>query len=224
MKDGRKERTACQEEMEPNLEMTQSIVKRQVVPTEHAAVVTGKAPKKQYRVWHLAAGRRGKPKEMTRGNCGSQRKLAAACRKMTCCAGVAQHKGNVRKIQTQGKCGSWKELAATGRMMTWQPGVAQRKGQGQDNVVQETQKGRTFRKRRWEKPEGRLGIRDQDFEEKLRLGSNRTFGGIYRKTIRLEFVKRTARSSARLQRIKDWTLWRSRILPKQLKSLLTYLA
>jgi hypothetical protein len=152
----------------------------------------------------------------------AQRKLAAVCRKMTHHAGLAWHKGNIRKIQTQGKCRLWKELAATSRM-TCHTGVARHKAQGQDNVVQETQKGRTFRRRCWEKPDGNPGIKDQDFE-KLRLGSDTISGGFYRKTTTLEIIKRTAGSSVRLQRIKDWTLWRGQNPPKQLKSLLTYLA
>jgi hypothetical protein len=78
--------------------------------------------------------------------------------------------------------------------------------------------------RRWVKPEGSLGIRDRDFEEKICLESERTSGGIYRETISLQIVKRIAGSSVRLQRIKDLTLWRGQIPPKQLKSLLTYLA
>jgi hypothetical protein len=65
----------------------------QDVSKEHAAVETGKAPKKRHRDRHLAAGRSGKPKELTGGNCGS-RKLAAACR-MTRRAGVAWRKRNV---------------------------------------------------------------------------------------------------------------------------------
>jgi hypothetical protein len=43
--------------------------------------------------------------------------------------------------------------------------------------------------------DGTNGIRNRDFEEQLRLGSERT-SGIYRKTIGLEVVKReTAMSS-----------------------------
>jgi hypothetical protein len=95
MNGGRKARTAWQEETEQNLETMQSVAEHQEVPAEHAAVETGKAPKKQYRGRHLAVGRRRKPKEVTWGNRGSQKKMAAACRKMTpplCRSGMAQGK------------------------------------------------------------------------------------------------------------------------------------
>jgi hypothetical protein len=58
-------------------------------------------------------------KELTRGIYGSQKKLAASCRKVTHPAAVARHKMNVfRKIRTQRNCGPRKELAASGRRMT----------------------------------------------------------------------------------------------------------
>jgi hypothetical protein len=51
--------------------------------------------KKRHRDRNLAAGRHGKPKELTRGDCGSLRKLAAACRKVSHRARVASHKRNI---------------------------------------------------------------------------------------------------------------------------------
>jgi hypothetical protein len=202
MRDDRKETMACLETMEvcldskkPNLEEMLSEAEHQEVLKEHATVETGKVPNKRHRGQNLAAAHRQKSKERTQGNCGSQKKLVTARRRMTHCAAVARLKGNIfRKIRTQGNCGSWKELATAGRKITRHAGVAgrkgyRRKGQSKDNVVQETQKEQMFRKRLQEKPEGSHGIRDQEFEEKLRLGSERTSGGIYRKTIRLEIVK-----------------------------------
>jgi hypothetical protein len=47
------------------------------------AVEAGKAPSKRHRNRHLAAGRRGNPKELVRGDCGSRRKLTVACRKVS---------------------------------------------------------------------------------------------------------------------------------------------
>jgi hypothetical protein len=70
----------------------ESDTEHQEVSKEHAAVETGKAPRKWHRDQHLAAGRRGKPKKLTRGDCGSWRKLAATCRNVSCHAGVAWHK------------------------------------------------------------------------------------------------------------------------------------
>jgi hypothetical protein len=51
------------------------------VPKENAAVETGMAPIKRDIDRHLTAGRRGKQKELTRGDCGSRRKLSAAYRR-----------------------------------------------------------------------------------------------------------------------------------------------
>jgi hypothetical protein len=65
------------------------------VSKEHAAVETGKAPSKQQRDWHLAAGHHGKPNKLTRGNCGSLTKSAATCRKVPHHARVAWHKRNI---------------------------------------------------------------------------------------------------------------------------------
>jgi hypothetical protein len=42
-----------------------------------------KGQKNRHRNQHLAAGRRGEPEELTRGDCESRRKLAAACRKVS---------------------------------------------------------------------------------------------------------------------------------------------
>jgi hypothetical protein len=39
------------------------------------------------------------------------------------------------------------------------------------------------------KPEGVSGIRDRDLKEQLRLGSDRTFGRIYRKTLESDIVQ-----------------------------------
>jgi hypothetical protein len=72
------------------------------ISKEDAVVKPVKGRKKRHRGQKLAAGRRGEPKELTRGDCGSQRKLAAACRKMSRSAAVAWHRRNFfRKIMIQ---------------------------------------------------------------------------------------------------------------------------
>jgi hypothetical protein len=68
---------------------------RREVSKEHATMESGKAPSKRQREQHLAAVRRGKPKELTRGDCGSRRKLAAACRKVSRRARVVWRKRNI---------------------------------------------------------------------------------------------------------------------------------
>jgi hypothetical protein len=121
----------CLESKEANPEDMESEVERREVPTEEAAVKSSGTMKKGQRGRHLAAGRRGEPKELTRGDCGSQRKLAAACRKVSRGAAVARGKGNVfRKIRTWGNCGPRKELASAARNMTLCAKVEQRKGHG----------------------------------------------------------------------------------------------
>jgi hypothetical protein len=59
--------------------------------------------------------------------------------------------------------------------------------------------------------EGTSGTRNRGFEEQLRLGSERTSSGIYRKTIGLEIVKRAVGISRELWKIKNWILWRGHI-------------
>jgi hypothetical protein len=65
--------------------------------------------------------------------------------------------------------------------------------------------------------EGTNGTRNRDVKEQLRLGSERTTRGIYKKVTGLEIAKRIARCTVRLQRMKDWTLWRGRPSPKRKK-------
>jgi hypothetical protein len=69
--------------LETNPEKMQSEVEHREVPMEEAAVKSSETMKKRHRGRHLAAGRRGEPKELARGDCGSRRKLAAACRKVS---------------------------------------------------------------------------------------------------------------------------------------------
>jgi hypothetical protein len=102
-------------------------------------VKPARALKKRRRDRHLAVGRRGKPKERTKGDGGSRKKLVATCRRMTRRAILARRKGHGRQ------------------------------GQGQDNVVRGTQKGRTFRKRHRAKPKRINGITNRGARRQLRL-------------------------------------------------------
>jgi hypothetical protein len=84
-----------------------------VVPKEKAVVKPVKGRKKRLRSRKPAAERCGEPKELTRGDFESGKKLAAACRKVSSCATVAWHNRNLlRKIGTQENCGPHKEFAA----------------------------------------------------------------------------------------------------------------
>jgi hypothetical protein len=78
----RRETMACQEMEEARLQCEdptsvdmESKAKHRKVLKEHATVETDKALRKRYRGWKIAAGQRGEPKELTRRDCRSQRKL-----------------------------------------------------------------------------------------------------------------------------------------------------
>jgi hypothetical protein len=82
-------------DLEANPEEMESEAEYREVPKEHAAVETGKAPNKRHRGWHLVAKRRQKPKERTRGNYGSRKKLADD---PPCKSGAAQEKRRQEKL------------------------------------------------------------------------------------------------------------------------------
>jgi hypothetical protein len=85
------ETTTCREEMEtePDPGMMQSIEEQQEIPKEDAAVMSVGRLRKRRRVCDLAAEHHQKMRERTRGNSGSRRKLAAACRKVSLRSKVA---------------------------------------------------------------------------------------------------------------------------------------
>jgi hypothetical protein len=91
LNDGRKETTACNgaTETKPHPGIMQSTEEHQGIPKEEAAVLPLGEPRKRRRVCNLAAERRQKRKERTRGNNGSRRKSAAACRQVSRRAKVA---------------------------------------------------------------------------------------------------------------------------------------
>jgi hypothetical protein len=63
--------------------------------------------------------------------------------------------------------------------------------------------------------------RNRDLRQQLHLGRKRTSGGIYRKALVLEIVKRIAGSSIRIWKMRDWTLWSVRPPPKRKRKLHT---
>jgi hypothetical protein len=99
---------------------------------------------------NIAAGRCVKPKELSRGDCGSWRKLAAACRKVSHCARVA-----------------------------WRKGCIAKKNQTRNNVARWAQRGQTFGRRRWVDPEGSTGVRRLHLKIE-RTADGRIFGKTYR--------------------------------------------
>jgi hypothetical protein len=116
---------------------------------------------------------------MTREDCGSERKLAAACRKVSHHAKVAWRKRKLfRKTGTLKKCGWRKEFAAARIRMTRCAKVARRsehdrKRYDQDNVASRTPRGQTFGRKRQPEPECSNGIRGQGAEEQQHLRKGR---------------------------------------------------
>jgi hypothetical protein len=164
------------EKTEPDPGMMQSTEVHQEIPKGEAAVMPVGEPRKRHRVRSLAAERRRKRKERTRGNRGSRRKSAAACRKVSRCARVAWHRKSViRKIGTQENCGPCKEFATAGIRAIRCAKVAQCKGRSHEGPSvqwewQKTQtrikfarvsrKGRTLRMRKLMCLEGTNGTRN----------------------------------------------------------------
>jgi hypothetical protein len=108
--------------------MMQSPEEHQDVPSEDVVVKPVKGLKMRRRGRKCTAGRRGEPKELNRGNCGSRRKLAAACRKVSRYATVAWRKRKLfRKSETRGYCDSRKGVTVADRRTSRHATVARRK-------------------------------------------------------------------------------------------------
>jgi hypothetical protein len=208
----------------------ESDVEHLEVSTEEAAVKSSGIMKKRQMGRHLAAGRRGEPKELTRGDCGSRRKLAADCRKVSRRATVARHKGNVfRKIRTQGNCGLRKEFAAAGRKMTRCAEMARRRehrlqSQGKDDMAPRIPWERTFRMNSWKSPECKIGIMDPGTRRQLRFKIEKTSDEIDRTAFGPQFVKTARGMFSGLRKVTDWTVWRDLRPPKRKTTLLALLA
>jgi hypothetical protein len=157
-------------DLEANPEEMQFVVEHWEVPKEHATVKSVGGPRKRHGRRNLASGHCRKPKEPTWGNCGSQKKLAAASRKMTRHAGVP-----------------WRKVRVV------------RKNQTRDKVSRRTPKGWTFGKKCRLKPESIKGMRTQGLKKQLYLRTERTSGKIFGKTSGLEIAKQAAGSSVGCQ-------------------------
>jgi hypothetical protein len=97
--------------------------------------------------------------ELTRGDCGSRKKLAAACRKVSRHATVAWRKRNVfRKSSTNRNCELRKDVTTARRKITRCAGQ-KRKVQNKDDVSPKSLKGGMYEKRLWRSPEYKKDIR-----------------------------------------------------------------
>jgi hypothetical protein len=220
------------EKIEKNRGMMQSIEEHQDVPNEDVAVVPVNGLRKRRRGRKSTAGRRGEPKELTRGNCGSRKKLAGACRKVSRHARVAWCKRNLmRRHGNQEYCESWRIFAAAGKGMDRCAGVARRGVQDGKRYVK-VNEGQAIKKRRkdgnrlWKHPECnssiwnaflRHQIQDPDRCQQLRRRMEHTSDGIDVKIFRLENEMPTAESFMALRKMKKWSVWKVRPPPKRKK-------
>jgi hypothetical protein len=210
------------EQMEPSPEMMQSIGEHQEVPREEATVIPVRGRKRQHRGRKQAAGRRGEPKELTRGDCGSQKKLAAACRKASRRATVAWPKRNVfRKSWTHGNCGP-RKVTAAGKVTRC---AGHRRKRNIPLYTWRSPKGGTFENRCRKGPQCNTGIKDPTTNsierwspgERALLGSGGTRKKNIYEILREKIPMYVVETSSRLQQMRNWTLWRGRTPPKRKK-------
>jgi DNA polymerase III gamma/tau subunit len=116
------EETMASQEMEERLEKEEptsvdrkpEVAQHRKVPVEDAVLKQVNGRKKRQRSKKQAAGRREEPKKLTRGDCGSRMKLAAACRKVSRHTTVTRRRRDAFKNErTQDGC--QRRLAATVR-------------------------------------------------------------------------------------------------------------
>jgi hypothetical protein len=208
---------------EPREEMIQSAEEHREVPRGDAVEIPVRRRKMRHRGRKEAAGRRLEPKELNRGDHGSRKKLAAACRKASRRVTVAWLKRNVfRKSWTCGYCGLWKEVIAYRKMVT-------RCGRNKRKVAQTSPTVGTFERRCRRGPEcsngvrarGRRRIKDPSTRRQLRLKIKWTSEQIARKIfyeiLREKIPEHVVETSSRLQQMRNCTLWRGRPSPKRKK-------
>jgi hypothetical protein len=140
MFDAHQKRMMAMRKIEQNPGMMQSVEEHQDVTTEGVVVRAVKRLKKRHRGRKSTAGRRGEPKELTRVNCGSRKKLATACRKVSRRATVAWRKRKLfRKSENRGYCGSRKGVTVANRRTSRHATVAWRKRKLTRNIrIQES--------------------------------------------------------------------------------------
>jgi hypothetical protein len=210
-------------QMEPREEMMQSAEEHHEVPNADAVVIPVRGRKRRHRGRKQAAGRHGEPKELNRGDHGSRKKLAAACRKASRRATVAWLKRNVfRKSWTCGYCGLRKEVTASRRMV-------KRCERHRRKVAQRSPTGGTFERRCRRGPECSNGIRDRgtrrikdpstrrQLRPKIKWTSEQIDRKIFYEVLREKIPKQVVETSSRLQQMRNWTLWRGRPPPKRKK-------
>jgi hypothetical protein len=179
--------------LEANPEETGSDAEHKEVPEEDVAVKPVGVLKMQHGYQNLVTERCQKSKKRTQGNVGSWKKLAAACRWITCHAIPAQHKEQCQDSVARG--------APKGRMLQRTQQTCQEGSNGIRN------RGVKEQLRLWKEKTTGNCIRERSRRQKLRLGSQ--------KTLELENMKRVAKSSVRIRKMSGRTLWTGRPPPKE---------
>jgi hypothetical protein len=207
---------------EPREEMMQPVGEHQEVPREDAVVKPVRRRKKRHRGRKQAAGRRVEPKELTRGNCGSRKKLAAVCRKASRRATVAWRKRNVfRKSWTHENCGLRKEVTAFRKKVT-RCARHRRKVQNKEKVAQRSPTGGAFKNRCRKSPQCSTGRKDPTINaiegwspgERAFLGSGGTRKKDIYEILREKIPKHVVETYSGLQQMRNLILWRGRPPPK----------
>jgi hypothetical protein len=211
-------------DMKANPEMMQSVGEHQEVPREDAVVKPVERRKKRHKGRKQAAGRHGEPKELTRGDCGSRKKSAAACRKVSRRATVAWRKKNIfRKSWTNENCGARKDVTAAGKEVIRCAG--HRRKRNIPLYTWRSPKGGTFENRCRKGPQCNTGIKDPTINgiegwspgARALLGSGGTRKMDIYKILREKIPKHVVEISNGLQQMRNWTLWRGRPPPKRRK-------
>jgi hypothetical protein len=140
--------------------MMQAAAEHQEVPREDTVVIPIRKQKWRHRGLKQAARRHGEPKELSRGDCGSRKKLAAACQKASHSAIVVWRKMNIFRISwTHGNCGPRKEVTASRKKVT-RCARHRRKVQNKEKVAQRSPTGGAFKNRCRKGPHCNTGMKD----------------------------------------------------------------
>jgi hypothetical protein len=226
---------AHQEEEKPaSLDMKPEVAQQEEVPVEDAEVIpVGELKKKRRRDRKLAAERRRqKTNTSTQENYGPQKRLAVAHTGSSRCGRVTRHmKETDQKVPrraTVARC--IRDIFKPN--MTPRAAVARCR---RNAFKKETTQGnfRCQRKklaienclhRLWKQPydkpqplrDDRSSAKKPDLK-KVQMESKGNFDINSTKTTRLDFAKQMVRSTGRLKKINNWTLWRGRPPPKRKK-------
>jgi hypothetical protein len=228
--------------VEQDPETMRSVEEHQEIPSEDVAVMPVKGLRKQRRVLNPAAHSSQKKKDGTRRDFGSRRKSEVACRKVSRHATVAWRKRKTfRKSVIRGYCGSRKGVTVADRKTSRHAVVVWRKRNFTRNIrIQESRESsKDFAADGMRKgPKCKNGIRRRDIKEpprlrmegktasssggwhkreQQRLKGMSKYNNIYWRTTGLEFVERANEMSSKLQKVRNWTVWRGRPTPKRKK-------